>query len=333
MEKNQLISIVIPIYNVEEYLDRCLGSVIKQRYRNFECILVDDGSTDSSAVRADEWAKRDDRFIVFHKANGGLSSARNYGIARCRGRYITFIDSDDWVYPDYLDVLLNEAVTFDADIAVSPAFRVSDEQSAAKITRAEDEVSVYSQKEYLNIFFRVRGNRTVHYAWGKLYKCEVLDCEQYPVGMLNEDVEGFYKALLKAKIIVETKRQLYCYYFNQHGITGRAFGDNYLNLLNVWERIVSISRKERPDLVNVAEYNLKRTDFTILCDMILRGDSKSDEAYGNIEKEILGRLRRNLPTLMRGRMSIERKAAVVIVALSYRPLKQIVRAINHRLRG
>ena len=103
--KKDLISVILPIYNVSDYLDRCMESVINQTYRNIEIIIVDDGSTDGSALKCDEYKKKDDRIIVFHKENGGLSDARNYGIQRASGNFITCIDSDDFVDLDYIEYL------------------------------------------------------------------------------------------------------------------------------------------------------------------------------------------------------------------------------------
>lgn len=105
--KENLISVILPIYNVSDYLDRCMKSVINQTYKNIEIIMVDDGSTDDSALKCDEYKEKDDRIVVFHKENGGLSDARNYGIKRASGNYITCIDSDDFIDLDYIEYLYN----------------------------------------------------------------------------------------------------------------------------------------------------------------------------------------------------------------------------------
>ena len=108
IEKNDiLVSVILPVYNVEKYLIKCLDSVIRQTYQKLEIILVDDGSTDSSGKICDEYANKDGRIKVFHKKNGGLSDARNYGIERSTGEYLAFIDSDDYVDDDYIEFLMN----------------------------------------------------------------------------------------------------------------------------------------------------------------------------------------------------------------------------------
>ena len=117
MKKN-LISVILPIYNVSDYLDRCMKSVINQTYKNIEIIMVDDGSTDDSALKCDEYKEKDDRIVVFHKENGGLSDARNYGIKRASGDYITCVDSDDFVDLDYIEYLYSLITKYNVKMSI-----------------------------------------------------------------------------------------------------------------------------------------------------------------------------------------------------------------------
>ena len=114
----ELISIIVPVYNVEQYLDDCLISIINQTYKNIEIILIDDGSTDKSGKICDEYAKKDSRIIVIHKENGGVSSARNAGLRIAKGAYIGFVDPDDWIAEDMYEVLYSNAKKYDADVSV-----------------------------------------------------------------------------------------------------------------------------------------------------------------------------------------------------------------------
>ena len=117
--ENELISIKVPIYNVENYLRQCLDSIVSQTYQNFECLLINDGSSDNSADICREYIEKDSRFRYFEKENVGVSSARNLGIERSKGQYITFIDSDDWVDSEYLEVLYRALIEEKADIAIT----------------------------------------------------------------------------------------------------------------------------------------------------------------------------------------------------------------------
>ena len=118
-EQNDLVSVIVPIYKVEEYLRECVDSIINQTYKNLEIILVDDGSPDKCGEICDEYARNDSRITVYHKENGGLSDARNYGIDRCNGEYITFVDSDDVLKSNFVETLMGLIEEYDADVAVS----------------------------------------------------------------------------------------------------------------------------------------------------------------------------------------------------------------------
>ena len=125
MQKD-LISVIVPIYNVEPYLDRCVGSLVRQTYDNLEILLVDDGSTDNSGVLAEDWGRKDSRITVYHKKNGGLSDARNYGIDRAKGRYLSFVDSDDFVDEAFLQVLYDMLICAEAQMSVVGFLRFAD---------------------------------------------------------------------------------------------------------------------------------------------------------------------------------------------------------------
>ena len=147
-----LISIVVPIYNVENYLRMCLDSIQNQTYKNFECLLINDGSPDNSAEICREYVAKDSRFRYFEKENGGLSSARNYGIDRAEGSFITFVDSDDWLESTCLEILSEKKNQYDADIVVS-CYCIYDEEKETYLffTYGEEYDKVYSSKELLEI--------------------------------------------------------------------------------------------------------------------------------------------------------------------------------------
>ena len=150
--ENELISIIVPIYNVENYLRMCLDSIQNQTYKNFECLLINDGSPDHSAEICREYVAKDSRFRYFEKENGGLSSARNYGIDRAEGSFITFVDSDDWLESTCLEILSEKKNQYDADIVVS-CYCIYDEEKETYLffTYGEEYDKVYSSKELLEI--------------------------------------------------------------------------------------------------------------------------------------------------------------------------------------
>lgn len=323
------ISVIVPVYNVEKYLDRCIKSILNSTFQDFELLLIDDGSPDNCPKLCDEWAKKDQRIKVIHQANKGLSAARNTGIENSHGRFITFIDSDDWISKDLFAVLMRIIKEYDADIAMCNMKRVKAE--VEENDKEKDKITIYTKDEFLKIMLRVKGNRCVHYAWGKLYKRKVLRKDHFPVGLLNEDVEGTFKALLSSKTIVETDRVGYYYFFNNESITGKIFGENFLNLTTVWNRILDIARREAPEYLEYVDYNLKRTDFTILCDMIIYGNSETDLKYVKEKDILLQRLKKNCNYLLKSPMQIFRKLIMLLVCYNYEITKQIFR-LNRLIR-
>jgi len=324
-----LISIIVPVYNVQAYLDRCVKSILRQTFKEFELILVDDGSPDRCPSMCDDWAKKDERIRVIHQKNQGLSAARNNAMKIAKGKYISFIDSDDWIADDMLEDLLKLLVKYDADISVCNLFRTTDEKQ--KPDNRNESVHLYTKDEFMHIILRVKSNRCIHYACGKLYKKECLwKNEHYPVGMLNEDVEGMFKAVLCSERIVETSKKSYYYYENLESISRKKFGKNFLCLTDVWSRIVDISKQYAPEYLEYVVYNFKRSDFTILMDLILFGDKQIDQQYQKERTELKARLRSNMRDLLKSPMSLNRKIMMMAVAYCYEPTKIVVRKIKHR---
>ena len=213
-----LISIIIPVYNVVPYLKRCIDSVLHQTYRHIEIILVDDGSTDYSGEICEEYAKKDPRIIVIHKANGGLSDARNVGIVKASGDYIAFIDSDDYVCGRYIERLLHRLLKNNADIVICDYFRGVEERFPVN-TKQHGETQIFNSKDILKQWHgKYKHIETM--AWNKLYR-KALFTENnifFPVGCLFEDVYITHLLIDKAEKIVIMNEKLY-YYFQRQGST------------------------------------------------------------------------------------------------------------------
>ncbi len=328
MDMRPLISIIVPVYNVELYLEECVRSILRQSYEEFELILVDDGSPDRCGEICEELAKRDKRIKVIHQQNQGLSGARNTGIRAAKGEYITFVDSDDRIAPNMLIDLLHLSLKLDADISLCGIYKTADrafeapqEKLTAKLWRAD---------EFMDIILKIHSNRTLHYACGKLYKRKVLDDEHFPAGMLNEDVEGTFKAVMRSERIAETLSKEYYYMNNDDSITNSRFGENYLCLTKVWKRVLDIAKEQAPQYTEKVSFNLKRMDFTILTQSLIHGDRSTDRRYKDKLAEIHKRLKANIPYLLRGPMVTKRKLAVLAVGYFYTPIRLCLRAIKRR---
>lgn len=208
---SQLISIIVPVFNAESYLDRCIQSIIRQDYNSFELILIDDGSTDHSREICDAWSAKDDRIRVYHKENGGQSSARNKGLDQTKGAYISFVDSDDYVTPDYLSYLLS-LMPEDDSCRISACNHYVLRNGKEIPNSAEKEKKRFSAKEAMeSVLFH--GSMDVS-PWAKLYKKEVFADLRFPEGRIFEDTWLFGDVLSVTESVVYGCRC--CYYYDIH---------------------------------------------------------------------------------------------------------------------
>ena len=168
---NQLISVIVPIYNVENYLRKCLDSILEQTFHNLEILLVNDGSTDGSGQICQEYVEKDNRIRYFEKENGGLSDARNYGIEQAQGEYLTFVDSDDWVTETYIEELYSKLQYYNADISICNYFRFQDSNVTFYKHVFKPYEKEYDSKYLLEHYFEIEGGDFfLTTVWGKLYK-------------------------------------------------------------------------------------------------------------------------------------------------------------------
>ena len=213
------ISVVIPIYNVEKYLNKCVDSVINQTYSNIEIILVDDGSTDNSGSIADEFKRKDDRIRVFHKKNGGLSDARNYGIEKATGKYICFVDSDDFVEKDYIEFMFNNLVAKKVKVSACGYCYVFEKEENLEIKKINyDGIHKTFVKDEMQIYLNVIGYFNVSFC-NKLFDIDLFEDIRFPVGKKSEDWFIMYKVLEKANSIYYDSTIKYYYRQRKGSIT------------------------------------------------------------------------------------------------------------------
>ena len=217
MNHESLISVIVPVYNAEKLLARCIDSILAQTYPNMEVILVDDGSRDGSPAICDEFAARDRRVRVIHKPNGGVSAARNDGIDTARGEFIAFCDNDDFYAPGMLERLLGMCLAGDCGIAQCRSAKGSAESLP---TPPQEAVKVLSSREILEAFY----TEATIYCWDKLYRRAVFDHVRFPVGSYTgEDVMVAHRALLAAGRVAVTREKLYYHYINPESVMNRGF--------------------------------------------------------------------------------------------------------------
>ena len=241
--KEPLVSVIVPVYNVEKYLKRCVESILAQTYKNLEIILIDDGSTDGSGKMCDKWKEKDERVEVYHKQNGGLSDARNYGLDRAKGKYIILIDSDDYVADGYVEKLLKNMLDYKCDIATC-----GEVLFVNNISKSKNDIKIekMASKEALEkMLYQSELNNS---AWGKLYKKELFDGIRYPYGKIYEDIGTTYRLIMTSDSIIVSDEELYYYRQRKDAISKADFSRNTLDIVEMVDKMGKDVIKAHPDL-------------------------------------------------------------------------------------
>lgn len=264
MEK-ALVSIIVPVYNVKEYLTRCVNSLRRQSYHNIEIVLVDDGSTDGSDKLCDSMAQEDLRIRVVHKENGGLSSARNAGIDVATGNYFVFVDSDDWISIKMIEKLIGAVLKHETKIAVCEYFSVFDDDLQISDISNKPE-RVLPREEAVESL--IKGD-IKDYAWNKIYARDLFDEIRFPVGQNYEDMATIYKTFLKAKSVVCIPDELYYYAIRAGSISNVKSKKGIIRnkndaLLAYYERIDVIA-KAMPQLRDLVVQKFVTRAIAFLC--------------------------------------------------------------------
>lgn len=311
---SDLISVIVPIYNIEKYIDRCVESVVNQTYKNLEIILVDDGSTDNSSSVCDDWAKRDSRIKVIHKKNGGLSDARNFGLDNAKGDYIAFVDGDDFIDINMYDSMLNYLKKYNCDICICGINKI--ENGREFITRPY----MYSNNEFTilnneNALVELLNDRLDVSSCNKLYKKEIINDLRFPYGITNEDFALMYKFFYRSNQIIIINENYYKYIQRQGSITTTKFNerqfDKYYNCIQMMDFI----EENIPNLINEAKYYLWYHTFCLLKQLYLENLIIS---YSKYAKELKTTLKKDSFIIMKSK-KLSYKEKIIYLVISFFP--------------
>ncbi len=270
MKNEKLISIIVPIYNVERYVKKCLDSIVVQTYNNLEIILVDDGSTDNSPSICDEYAARDSRISVIHKPNGGLSSARNAALDVFKGEYVTFIDGDDVVGKRYVEALFELVEKFSVELS-QVMFRSVSEKESEIAPEGSADSRLYTQKEALR---DMMGQQHItNSACYKLYARHLFDDIRYPLNVYFEDVAVTYKIIFMVDRVAYSSEVLYDYIKRESSITRSKFSTKAMACIYYAEEMITAILKKYPDLYRECYARLCNAAFGVIHDI---GDDKAE---------------------------------------------------------
>jgi glycosyltransferase involved in cell wall biosynthesis len=263
-----LVSVVVPVYNVEKYLDRCVQSILKQTYSDIEIILVDDGSTDNSGTMCEDWKKRDKRIIAIHKENGGLSDARNHGLKYATGDYICFIDSDDFVDYRFVEVLYSLIAETGTQIAAVGLKEYSEGDPIQEDAYFAESTKLVTRNEAIR--YLLKNSEFQDYAWNKIYRRDLFGSIKYPVGRKMEDLGTTYKLFRSVDKIAYNPCRLY-YYFQRDDSIIHAAGQKF------YEDKYALARERYADLKSEDELQSDNAHFLFRAILDCYPHLKTDE--------------------------------------------------------
>lgn len=230
---NSLISVIVPVYNVSPFVEKCIKSIVEQNYKELEIIIVDDGSTDDSVKKCEKVQKNDNRIKIIKKKNGGLSDARNVGLKVANGEYVTFVDSDDYISPKLVSLLYKNIKKTNSQISVCDPVHVFNNKKYE--FKDETEVKEYNSLDAIEEM--LYQTSFLVSAWGKMYRRELFSGIEFPVGKLFEDSAIMYKLFEKADKVVYSNAKYYVYVHRENSITTKAFSNRDLDILSITKEI------------------------------------------------------------------------------------------------
>lgn len=322
MKYNIRISVIVPVYNVEKYLRKCIDSIISQTYTNLEIILVDDGSTDSSGFICDEYSRVDSRIIVVHKENGGLSDARNVGLDIASGIYISFVDSDDWLLKDMYEKLIEGAIKNNVLLSVG-GVKVFDEQiNKYRNTYEKMEITqmLVSKNEYIKEV--LLGTWA---AWDKLYHRSLYENIRFPKGEFNEDEAIMLQIIDMCSNVYVTNQPFYVHYVRKNeSITAEKFSVKKMDWYKHCESNLEYIRKNIPKLEEEAEYRYFTSIIWCLINMSYNIANFRDES-----KFLICILKSNIRKILNNKyIIIKEKIRSILMIFNYKLYINLVRIFN-----
>ena len=314
------ISIIVPVYNVEQYLERCVESILKQTMTNFELILINDGSSDNSGQVCDELAKRDSRIVVYHKENGGLSDARNYGIDKATSDYVGFVDSDDFVDEDMYEILLSNLLKYDSEISFCRLNDVYNDEIIKDNTGNNPYLMNSEQAIKMILEAKIFSVTAVN----KLYKKSLFDQIRFEKGKIAEDAFIMVDLLSRCEKIAATEAKKYYYMHRENSITTQKFTPKFLNVIEAYEKNAKIISEKYPNLKYQADTRICWAYFYVL-DRLLKDEEYKD---GKLEIELIQYLKKNKRFILNNSLfNSKRKLSFVALLINKNLYKAILKKV------
>lgn len=281
------ISVIVPVYNVEPYLPKCLDSIVGQTYQNLEIILVDDGSPDNCGSICDAYAARYGYIKVIHKANGGVSSARNAGMAAATGEWIGWVDSDDWIEPEMYDSMIKKACELEADIVVCSRY---EQYRSHSVFRGWEEEQILNTEDALKQL--LKNEKMQNFLWDKLWRQELFQGQSFPEGRTFEDIAVMHRLFARAKRVVCLPEANYHYLQRPGSIVDNKSLENQINHFRAAKLRLDEMRGEWPGFIYLLESQCVASSITIWC-AYYKNLPEERIKYDETLKEISGFAKKN----------------------------------------
>lgn len=322
------VSVIIPVYNVEKYLRRCLDSVVNQTYKDIEVILVNDGSPDNSKEICEEYVAKYSNIQLINQKNAGLGAARNTGLQYITGDAVTFVDSDDWIELDAIEYSVASMKKSDADIVVTKMIRKKEYFSNEGTNGATIKEEVLDQEQFAKKYFKIDGNNIEYYACAKLYKREIAREVKYPVGLFAEDVPAAFGYIIRSQKIFYSTKVTYNYFFNDNSLTAK-FTDKDFDLEKIWDLVVEEAKVYgNEDYILYAKVNRYRIDFNLLCRIALSKNKSDIEKYSQEIVDLLGKVKENKKILLKY-LPFSRKVILRLFIVNYTLGRTVLRMFKN----
>lgn len=314
---NPLISVIVPVYNVEQYLKKCVDSIINQTYLNIEILLVDDGSTDNSGKICDEIKKRDKRIKVIHKENGGLSDARNTGLDIFKGEYVTFVDSDDWINEEYISYLYGLIKKYNVELSVCEIINITD--SGKILNKNLENLQEFTLDEKEAVHELLKSELFSTSVCGKLYNRKIFLNRRFPIGKLYEDIPVTYDILLKGVKLAFGARGLYYYLTRNNSITTIKFKPSRMDAIFFVEDAMEKVALKYPEFKEEINIRIFCAYFALLNSF---GNDKDSIYYKRVTLSKLRKLR--IKVLFSKKSTRMQKIKALCSFLNYRIIQGII---------
>ena len=319
------ISVIVPVYNVENYLARCVDSILDQSYGNLEIILVNDGSQDASGRICDEYAAKDRRIRVIHKENGGLSSARNAGIDAASGDYVTFVDSDDWIEPQTYAWMLDAMVRYEVRLVCAGRYNVDGETGEKTVGLCPQKEEVISGEEMAGRIFT--WDNCDSSACDKLYHRSLFEHHRYPLGVVCEDLPVTYRIALEAGKVAMLPKPVYNYYHRPGSISMASVSDKTFHYSQHTAVIYPYIRENYPTIEAQAQF-LRVRSLYHLCLMLEQADADIRKIYTEQRRQTRKELGKHLFFVAKSsRFGKQEKITDLLLVLG---LYRLLRPLFHR---